>query len=215
MPCLSHGKVKLKPGPRKKHPMMTSTAHIIRNIVIIVMANFRSSGLCDGFLSMNGTIARSERDAGQQHAGDHRVEHLQQLLQTRGSTTAPSTGSASRSRRRGRAAAPSPSAEKTVTNAISERIDANSSMSRCGHTCTLSCASARVCWIEPDLTTVSRRWVWPPGPVPVGAGAATAVAVRAAPAAAGAASPPPPGERGLALARPLEQVRGDAALVSR
>ena len=27
-----------------------------------------------------------------------------------------------------------------------------------------------VCWIEPDLTTVSRRWVWPPGPVAVGGG---------------------------------------------
>ena len=53
--------------------------------------------------------------------------------------------------------------------------------------------------------------------MPVGAGAATAVAAARAP-------PPPPaaaarlaaaaaGERGLALARTLEQVRGDAALV--
>src|SRR5690349_11852828 len=57
MPCLSHGKTKLNPGPRKKQPMMTSTAHIIRNIDIIVMANLRSSGLCDGFLSMYGVIA--------------------------------------------------------------------------------------------------------------------------------------------------------------
>ena len=32
--------------------MITSTAHIMRNIVIIEMANFRSSGLCEGFLSM-------------------------------------------------------------------------------------------------------------------------------------------------------------------
>ena len=49
--------------------------------------------------------------------------------------------------------------------------------------------------------------------MPVGAGAATAVAVRAPPAAAGAASAPPPAERGLALARAFEQVRGDSALV--
>ena len=83
MPCLSHGKTKLKPGPRKKHPMMTSTAHIIRNIVIIVMANLRSSGLFDGFLSMYGVIAsRPSAMPGKQHARDHRVEHLQQLLQT-------------------------------------------------------------------------------------------------------------------------------------
>ena len=50
-------------------------------------------------------------------------------------------------------------AENTVMNAISDRIDANSSTSRCGQTWTLSWASARVCWIEPDLTTVSSRWV--------------------------------------------------------
>jgi hypothetical protein len=51
------------------------------------------------------------------------------------------------------------SAEKIVVKAISDRIEANSITSRCGQTWTLSAASARVCWIEPDLTTVSRRWV--------------------------------------------------------
>ena len=55
--------------------------------------------------------------------------------------------------------------------------------------CTLSCASARVCWIEPDLTTVSRRCVCPPGPVVVGAGR-VAVAAAAAPVPAAATSPP-------------------------
>ena len=56
---LFHGKTKLKPSPRKNEPMMTSTAHIMRNIVNIAMANLRSFGLCDGFLSMNGAIASS------------------------------------------------------------------------------------------------------------------------------------------------------------
>jgi hypothetical protein len=32
--------------------MITSTAHIIMNMVIMVIANLRSSGLFDGFLSM-------------------------------------------------------------------------------------------------------------------------------------------------------------------
>ena len=51
------------------------------------------------------------------------------------------------------------SAEKMVTAAVTIRIDANSITSRCGQTWTLSWASAWVCWIEPDLTTVSSRWV--------------------------------------------------------
>ena len=197
--------------------MMTSTAHIIRNIVIIVMANFRSVGLCDGFLSMNGTIASSTSAIpGSNTPAIIGLNIFRSSCRPRKyhgafdgfgvafTSARPSSGAFT-------------IAENTVTNAISDRIDANSSTSRCGHTCTLSWASARVCWIEPDLTTVRSRWVWPPGPVPVGAGAATAVAVRVA--------PPPPArrglaasaarERGLALARTLEQVRGDSALVSR
>jgi menaquinol-cytochrome c reductase cytochrome b/c subunit len=63
-----------------------------------------------------------------------------------------------------------------VTAASTIRIDANSMTSRCGQVCTLSCASARVCWIEPDLTTVSRRCVCPPGPVVVGAGSVAVAA---------------------------------------
>src|SRR5437763_17185025 len=61
MPCLSHGKMKLNPGPRKKQPMMTSTAHIIRNIDIIVVANLRSLGLCEGFRWVLGAVARRPR----------------------------------------------------------------------------------------------------------------------------------------------------------
>ena len=93
-------------------------------------------------------------------------------------------------------------AEKTRTTAVIARIAANSTTSRCGQVWTLSWASARVCWIEPDFTTVSRRCVWPPGPVIVGAGAAftaVAVAVPPADAAAGAAAPasPPPASAAL------------------
>ena len=43
------GNTKLKPWPRKNEPMMTSTAQNIRKIVNNAIANFRSSGLFDGF----------------------------------------------------------------------------------------------------------------------------------------------------------------------
>ena len=91
----------------------------------------------------------------------------------------------------------------------------NSTPSRCGHTCTLSCGTALTSWIEPDLTTVSRRWVCPPGPAASGGPAAAAAAGAGAVATAVAVPPPPPGVarrlRGLGGLRPLEQVRGDAA----
>jgi hypothetical protein len=45
------GKTKLKPGPRKNEPMSTSTAHSMMNKVNNAIANRRSVGLCDGFLS--------------------------------------------------------------------------------------------------------------------------------------------------------------------
>ena len=35
----------------------------------------------------------------------------------------------------------------------------NSTASRWGQVCTLSTGVALTSWIEPDLTTVSRRWV--------------------------------------------------------
>ena len=54
---------------------------------------------------------------------------------------------------------------------------------------TLSRGWALMSWIDPDLTTVSRRWVWPAGPVIVATGAG-AVAVATAPAAAGATALP-------------------------
>ena len=48
---LFHGKTKLKPSPRKNDPMITRTDHIMRNIVIMMIANLRSAGLCEGLWS--------------------------------------------------------------------------------------------------------------------------------------------------------------------
>ena len=87
--------------------------------------------------------------------------------------------------------------------AVRIRIDASSTTSRCGQTWTLSWASALVCWIEPDLTTVSSRCVCPPGPVtPDAGGAIVAVAVAApAPAATACAASPPATAARRCLAR--------------
>ena len=43
--------MKLNPGPRKNEPMVTNTANIMTNIVNSAIANRRSVGLFDGFLS--------------------------------------------------------------------------------------------------------------------------------------------------------------------
>src|SRR4029453_10232739 len=71
--------------------------------------------------------------------------------------------------------------EKTSRNAVIPRAATNSISSRWGHTWTLSTGVALTSWMDPALTTVSRRWVWPPGPV------------GAAAAAVGTAVPPPAG----------------------
>ena len=49
--------------------------------------------------------------------------------------------------------------EKMNVNAVNSRAHTNSATSRWGHVCTLSCGVALTSWIEPDLTTVSNRWV--------------------------------------------------------
>jgi hypothetical protein len=46
------GNTKFCPGPRKNEPIITSTAHDIRNIVNSEMANLRSSGLLEGLRSV-------------------------------------------------------------------------------------------------------------------------------------------------------------------
>ena len=62
--------------------------------------------------------------------------------------------------------------ENSRVKAVMNRQATNSATSRWGHTWTLSMGLALVSWMEPDLTTVSRRWVWPPGPAATGGGAA-------------------------------------------
>src|SRR5581483_10240995 len=104
-------------------------------------------------------------------------------------------------------------AEKIVTSAINVSRETNSLTSRWGQVWTLSCASARVCWIDPALTTVRSRWVWPPGPVAVEAGAAAAVAAAARPAAAGRSGGGRRGGAPFALRRPAG--RGAGQKVSR
>src|SRR2546428_8232769 len=76
-------------------------------------------------------------------------------------------------------------AENTSRNAVIASDAANSPTRRWGHTWTLSPGVALTSWMEPALTTVRSRWVWPSGPVIVGAGA---VATAAAAVAAGAAA---------------------------
>ena len=49
-----HGKTKLKPGPLKNEPMITSTAQNIKCTVIKLVMNFRSSGRFDSFRSKYG-----------------------------------------------------------------------------------------------------------------------------------------------------------------
>src|SRR5690242_17060824 len=156
---LFQGYVKLKPGPRKNEPMITRTAHIIMNMVIIAIANFRSLGFCDGFLSMYGVIASTPSATPgivtPATIGWNIVSSSCKPRKYHGAfdgfgvwftSARPSNGAFTR-------------AENTVMNASSDRIDANSMTNRCGQTCTLSDASARVCWIDPDLTTVSSRCV--------------------------------------------------------
>src|ERR687891_106708 len=69
--------------------------------------------------------------------------------------------------------------ENTSRNAVIASAATNSMPSRWGQTWTLSCGTALTSWIEPDLTTVSSRWVCPPGPVANGGATAVAAAVAA------------------------------------
>src|SRR5258708_24147542 len=57
--------------------------------------------------------------------------------------------------------------ENTVRNAVMAREAANSTTRRWGQTLTLSVGVALTSWMDPALTTVSRRCVWPPAPATV------------------------------------------------
>src|SRR5688572_9941966 len=80
--------------------------------------------------------------------------------------------------------------EKTSRNAVHTSDATNSPTSRWGHVWTLSVGVALTSWIDPDLTTVSRRWVWPAGPA--GAAAVGAPVAAAGRVATAVAVPPPP-----------------------
>src|SRR4051794_10877761 len=186
--------------------MMTSTAQNIRKSVNMEIAYLRSDGLFDGFLSMNGAIAmRPSATPGivtPATIGWNIVRSSWRPRKYQGAfdgfgvwlmSARPSNGAFT-------------SAEKIVTIAVSDSSDANSMDNRCGQVWTLSWASPLVCWIEPALTTVSNRWVWPPGPTPAGAPAdiagalaRVAVAVAVPPPPADAPSSPPPASAALRL----------------
>src|SRR5436190_1446319 len=90
-------------------------------------------------------------------------------------------------------------AENTSRNAVMARLATNSMTSRWGHTLTWSVGVALTSWIDPALTTVSSRWVWPAGPTrpPAASAPPTTRAAAAAPVVAGVgavavAVPPPP-----------------------
>src|SRR5437588_10195178 len=75
-------------------------------------------------------------------------------------------------------------AENTSRKNVIASEATNSTTNRCGHTCTLSVGTALTSWIDPALTTVRRRWVWPAGPArpgPVGAPGTRAAAAAAPP----------------------------------
>src|SRR2546430_4926978 len=76
-------------------------------------------------------------------------------------------------------------AENTSRNAVRTSAATNSASSRCGHVWTLSTGLALTSWMEPALTTVSRRCVWPSGPVSGGAATAGHPGGGAGAAAAG------------------------------
>src|SRR3954469_10437743 len=59
-------------------------------------------------------------------------------------------------------------AENTSRKNVIANEATNSTTSRCGQTFTLSVGTALTSWMEPALTTVSSRWVWPDGPASPG-----------------------------------------------
>src|SRR5690349_4770822 len=112
--------------------MMTSTAQNMRNTVKIEIANFRSLGLLDGFLSMNGAIAISPSATPgmvtpatigwNMVSSSCRPRKYQGAFDGLGvwfTSARPSSGAFT-------------SAEKIVTIAVIDSSDANSIDSRCG-----------------------------------------------------------------------------------
>ena len=154
-----HGKVKLNPGPRKNEPMMTSTAQNMRKIVKMEMANLRSSGLLLGLRSVYGANMRANRPmpgmVTPATMGWNIVSSSWRPRKYHGAfdgfgvrLTLASCNSGALTK-----------TEKTKVKAVHTSAATNSATSRCGHTCTLSVGTDLTSWMDPALTTVSRRWV--------------------------------------------------------
>src|SRR5262249_24718788 len=155
------GKVKLKPGPRKNEPMITSMAQNMRNTVKIEMANLRSSGLLLGLRSMYGASIRPKMpmpgmvtpvtirwNIVSSSCNARKYHGAFDGFGVRLTLASCSSGGFTK-------------IEKTSVKAVQTREATSSPTRRWGHVWTLSTGVARTSWIDPDLTTVSRRWVCP------------------------------------------------------
>src|SRR4029453_1613073 len=196
-----HGNTKFWPGPRKNEPIITSTVHDMRKIVKMEMANLRSSGLWDGLRSVYGArirpISPSPGMVTPATMGWNIVSSSWRPRKYQGALEGLGVWLALASSSSGALT----NVENTSRNAVQASAATNSTLSRCGQTCTLSCGTALTSWIEPDLTTVSSRCVWPPGPVASG-GAPGGAGGAVAPGAVATAVPPPPPDSAPASAPP-------------
>src|SRR3954468_2505108 len=135
---------------------------------MIEIANLRSSGLLDGFLSMYGAkIRRIKPTPGRvtpaiigwnivsSSWSPRKYQGAFEGFGVRLGLACCSSGALTHT-------------EKKKVNAVHASAATNSATSRCGHVCTLSTGEALTSWIEPLLTTVNKRRVWPPGPAPTG-----------------------------------------------
>src|SRR5215210_728165 len=176
--------------------MMTRTAQNMKKRVKSEMANLRSSGLLLGFLSMYGASMRPKMPmpgiVTPATIGWNMVNSSWRPRKYQGAFEGFGVKLKLAPARNGALT----TAEKISRKALHARQAMNSPMSRWGQVCTLSVGVALTSWMEPALTTVSSRWVWPSGPLATGAGAVAtadaAAAVAAAPVVAGVAAAPPP-----------------------
>src|SRR4051794_6923878 len=136
--------------------------------VISEMANLRSSGLLDGFLSMNGAKISTIRPTPgivtpaiigwnmvSSSCSPRKYHGAFDGFGVRFGLACCSSGALTHT-------------EKKNVNAVHANAATNSATSRCGQVCTLSTGDALTSWIDPLLTTVSSRCVCPPGPAPIG-----------------------------------------------
>src|SRR4029079_13426687 len=149
-----HGNVKMKPGPRKNEPMMTSTDQNMMCTVISEMANLRSSGLLDGFLSMYGAKINTIRPTPgrvtpaiigwnmvSSSCSPRKYHGAFEGFGVRFGLACCNSGALTQM-------------EKKNVNAVQARAATNSATSRWGQVWTLSTGDALTSWIEPLLTTV-------------------------------------------------------------